>query len=275
MADDNDTMRAKLGEGIAYFEKMRQAMPDDRTTLEFLSVAYGQIGDEAKCCDALVSLARVLLRERDFDSAERIAERLGKYDDPAAKAMMVKVMAARAPTPDLTPEEPSKEGISGTYGAAVKAEVNLVKILQGRRLIDDALAETLTKKISEHPGSGRFFLISTLTFLERENSPTAEKAIALIADATSAPPIPLEAFDIQPELARTIPESYVRVRGTIPFARLGDTLLVGMLDPFDDLMKRETAAAAGCPCRFYTVEPAAVDNVLERLYGQHEEENKD
>ena len=63
MSDDN----AKLYEGIAYFEKMLKLMPGDRTTLEFLSVAYEQVGDAEKARVSLIQLASTLLREKDYD----------------------------------------------------------------------------------------------------------------------------------------------------------------------------------------------------------------
>ena len=34
---------ARLAEGVAYFEQMLEIMPEDRTTLEFLVVAYDQL----------------------------------------------------------------------------------------------------------------------------------------------------------------------------------------------------------------------------------------
>ncbi len=51
MAEQANT---KLLEGIAYFEKMLKVMPGDRTTLEFLSVAYEQLGDVEKQRTALI-----------------------------------------------------------------------------------------------------------------------------------------------------------------------------------------------------------------------------
>ena len=76
MAEQANT---KLLEGIAYFEKMLKVMPGDRTTLEFLSVAYEQLGDAEKQRTALIQLAEALLREKDYDAAEAIGERLGGF----------------------------------------------------------------------------------------------------------------------------------------------------------------------------------------------------
>ena len=45
MAEAQPKFDARLKEGVAYFEEMLRVMPDDRTTLEFLSVAYPQLGE--------------------------------------------------------------------------------------------------------------------------------------------------------------------------------------------------------------------------------------
>ena len=81
MAEDN----SKLFEGIAYFEKMLKLMPGDRTTLEFLSVAYEQVGDAQKTRTSLIQLAETLLREKDYDAADAIGERLSVYTEDDAK----------------------------------------------------------------------------------------------------------------------------------------------------------------------------------------------
>ena len=43
MAEPAPKFDARLEEGVRYFEQMLQLMPDDRTTLEFLVVAYEQL----------------------------------------------------------------------------------------------------------------------------------------------------------------------------------------------------------------------------------------
>ena len=62
---------SKLLEGIAYFEKMLKVMPGDRTTLEFLSVAYEQLGDAEKQRISLIQLGEALLREKDLEAFSR------------------------------------------------------------------------------------------------------------------------------------------------------------------------------------------------------------
>ena len=88
---------SKLLEGIAYFEKMLKVMPGDRTTLEFLSVAYEQLGDSEKQRTSLIQLAEALLREKDYDAAEAIGERLGEFSEADAQDMARRIKSARNP----------------------------------------------------------------------------------------------------------------------------------------------------------------------------------
>ena len=65
MAEPAPKFDARLEEGIKYFEQMLQLMPDDRVTLEFLAVAYDQLGEVEKGKKAVVSLANLLLKQGD------------------------------------------------------------------------------------------------------------------------------------------------------------------------------------------------------------------
>ena len=79
----------KINEAIAFFEQMLQTMPGDRTSLEFLSVAYEQTGQGAKQRECLIKLADCLIREKDYDNAQVIAARLSAFrSDPDRKSVV-------------------------------------------------------------------------------------------------------------------------------------------------------------------------------------------
>ena len=99
---------ARLAEGVAYFEQMLEIMPDDRTTLEFLVVAYDMLGQHEKGQKALVSLAELLVKEHDLEALKGLLPRLEASDYAPAKALFLKVSTLTAPTPDLTPERPKE-----------------------------------------------------------------------------------------------------------------------------------------------------------------------
>ena len=275
MAEETPKFDPKLEEGIAYFEQMLQVMPDDRTTLEFLCVAYGQVGNPEKQRKALVSLAGVLLKEKDLESADRIAERLAQYREADAQAAVLRIRAAHGPQaggslplPDV-PEAPHPPGAqTAALYTAIKAERELIQTLLDRKALDAATAEDLQTRLNELADAPGCFLVSALALLEKESTAAGEAATAVVAEAAGTPPVPIEAFDISGELVQILPESIMRVRGVLPFAKLGGTLLVATLNPLDAALKHQVEASAGGPCRFYLAHPRTMEEKLDKLFAE-------
>ena len=275
MSDDN----ARLLEGIAYFEKMLKLMPGDRTTLEFLSVAYEQIGDAEKLRAALIQLAGALLQERDQAPAEAIGARLAAYPDAEAQAMAKRVRETfhgpEVEAPSARPagaDEPLGEDVPVARAIleAVKAEAALIRFLSTRNIVDPVAAEAVQKHLGGLPEATRPFLVSALSILYKESTSTAERAAAFIADSTGTPPVPLDAFTPSPDLLKLLPENLIRVRGVVPFAKLGDLLLVAMLNPADEAFRHEVERRAGCRCQFFLAHPLMAEEFLEKLYSGQE-----
>ncbi len=273
MAEETTKFDPKLEEGIAYFEKMLQLTPDDRVTLQFLCVAYEQIGQFDKQRRALVSYAGVLLKEKDFEEAEKLVEKLEKYTEPDARAAVLRIRAAHRPPQSV---EPPKEDAAQTSGnktttavyIAIKAEKKLARHLAESKVIDEAAADAIQDRLTALADVPGCFLVSTLSEIEKENTATAEAVCAFLADETGAPPIPLEAFPAVEELSQNLPDSIVRVRGVLPFAQIGNTLLVATLNPFDDALKQQIESAAGTPCRLYIANPRTMETTLDKIFSE-------
>ena len=291
MAEQANT---KLLEGIAYFEKMLKVMPGDRTTLEFLSVAYEQLGDVEKQRTALIQLAEALLREKDYDAAEAIGERLSGFSESDAQDMARRIKSVRNPVqlkavfrpgarPVRVAARPASAGDAGGARArpdggvvlaqvvmsAVKAEAALIRDLYAKNVVDASAAEVVQRHLGGLPEATRPFLVSALAILEKESGGMGEKAAVYMADTASAPPIPLQAFMPSAAIVRQLPEEIVRVRGAVPFGRLGDTLLVAVLNPLDAEFHAEVERLAGCPCRFFLAEPHTTEDFLEKFFAEN------
>ncbi len=256
---------ARLKEGIAYFEEMLKVMPDDRTTLEFLAVVYPQLGEKEKAEKAIASLARVLLKEGDTAAAEALLPQLEACEGAEAKAMALKVHAAAAPRPDLSPEAP-KADARGTFSAACTSEAALAE-----ELGEPAVAE----HIRALPESENPYLVSALATIEKEHPEILEKMIARVADKYGFVPIPLDVFEVDKDLAKRVPEVLMKVRGVMPFAKLGELVLVVILSPHDAELRRAVSDAIGAPVRFYLAEPAAVRAAIKKVYPDGEQQKKD
>lgn len=253
---------ARLKEGVAYFEEMLRVLPDDRTTLEFLAVAYPQMGETAKAESALAALGRVLLKEGDLESAAALLPRLEECAGDEARAVALKVRALTAPRPELVPEQ--ARPTDDAFASAVASEA--------------ALAEKLGEpEIAGHlralPDNGRLYLVSALATLEKERTEPFEGLLARLADEYGEIPVPLDAFEPDIALVSKIGPRIVRRRGVIPFARLGDLVLVVTLSPHDAQLKKVVAEALGTKVRFYLAEPRLVLAQIAKLYPEGEEKN--
>ncbi len=287
----------KLLEGVAYFEKMLKVMPGDRTTLEFLSVAYEQLGDVEKQRTALIQLAQTLLHEKDYDAADAIGERLAGFAEADAQEMVRRIKFVRNPVQlkaVVRPGAGSARGAVRPAGAvrpggasgeraqsdggvslaqvvmsAVKAEAALIRDLYAKNVVDASAAEVVQRHLGGLPEATRPFLVSALAILEKESGGLGERAAVYMADAASAPPIPLQAFMPSATLVRQLPEEIVRVRGAVPFGRLGDTLLVAVLNPLDTEFHAEVERLAGCPCRFFLADPHTTEDFLDKFFAEN------
>lgn len=172
---------ARLEEGVAYFEQMLKLMPEDRTTLEFLVVAYDQLGQKEKGEKTLVSLVNLLLRTEDLAAAAALLPRLEASENAESKILALKVKRLSAPAPALEPEAPQplteKEIIAEASRKAVESELLLVDKLIAKGALKETEAENVRKQLKASPTDGRIFLISALSILEKENSELAERCV--------------------------------------------------------------------------------------------------
>ena len=60
---------AEIWNAIAAFEKILEAIPNDRISLETLIEAYEKVGDHTRAKEYLLRLANVLIDESDEDAA--------------------------------------------------------------------------------------------------------------------------------------------------------------------------------------------------------------
>ena len=259
---------ARLAEGVAYFEQMLEIMPDDRTPLEFLVVAYDMLGEHEKEQKTLVSLAELLLKENDVEALKGLLPRLEASDYAPAKALYLKISTLTAPPPDLTPEQPKelteKEKTALAAQEALSSERSLLSLLKDAGVMTEADFEVFAGNLVIPNVEGRVFLISALQILKNENPSLYEKSIDYLADHFNTPPIPLAAFDPPAVNFEGYSKRIMRLRGVVPFAKLGNTMLIAMLNPADAVLKAELEAAG--PCRLYLANPVEVEAALNKAF---------
>jgi len=276
----------KLGEAIAFFEQMLQTMPLDRTSLEFLSVAYEQTGQSEKQRECLIRLVDCLVRENDLDNAQTIAARLSAFRfDPAACAAVERVaekiqgQVIGAPSkPDYAGWPQSLENAGQSTAAtfqdsgleihalsrsAAAAEMELVWFWKEREFLPKEVCMDVLHILTERPATDHPVLISALALLDEQHPELTERLMAEMQRASDVPPLPLELFELQPAAMQALAPSFVHVKGVLPFALVGGEVLVALLNPLNRALQEETAARAGKPCHFFFTHPRVWQQVAQ------------
>jgi hypothetical protein len=271
MAEPPPKFDARLKEGVKYLEEMLELMPDDRTTLEFLVVAYEQLKEPEKSKKSVISLTKLLLKQGDYAAAEGLLPRLEAIDTDEAKILALKVHRLTAPLPELKPEAPKvltlAEQAAEETREALAAESSLIELLQSNGVIPDGdEASRLREQLDATAAGDGVFLISALSILEKENLELCEKCIAFLADRFSIPPVPIAPFERKADIVDRFPADILRIHGVVPFAKIGETALVALLNPVDERLRDNLSEIM--TCRFYLTMPSAAESWLGALQGE-------
>jgi len=264
----------KMTEAIEFFENMLQTMPKDRTALEFLAVAYEQTAQLEKRRDILIRLVNVLLRENDYKNAKAIAEHLKAFSDymPAAMAIeRVVAMTELDESHDASPDEanpsqqavftaakPTKEwpaDVPSISHTASSAEMDMVWFWHDHDYLPKELCMDLMNALTDRPVTDTPLLISALAILDEQHPEYTEPVMEKMQKSCNVPVIPIELFEPTPAAFRTLPLLFCHVKGVMPFALMGNELLVALLNPMSEELKKEILDRAGRVCHFFFVHP--------------------
>ena len=279
----------KMIEAIDFFEKMLQTMPGDRTSLEFLSVAYEQTGQHEKRRDCLIRLADTLLSEKDYDNAQVIAGYLSAHSDyPPARAAVERVaeviqgqilqsqyhrevqgLGAGVPVAPGQTETPMASDLGlevhALSRAASTAEMDLVWLWKEREFLPKELCMDVLHILTDRPVADTPMLISALALVDEQHPELTDKLMEAMQRASELPAIPLELFEVPPACVSLLASAFVHIRGVLPFAMLGNEVLVAVLNPLNPALQEETAVRVGRPCHFFLVHPRAWLKAAEKI----------
>ena len=256
---ENQTLNPKLAQGISYFEEVLQLMPNDRSALEFLAVAYEQIGRQDKRSHVVALLTDVLIAENDTECLKNIKPTLKDINTPETLSALRKIDLALEKSPKAVPPAASSQVFQTERLAAIKAEMELLNFLQSHHIVSDETAKIVESSLYDLLSQQDSILISALAFIKNENPTEGEAALAALADAVHLPPVPIAASLAANKDLPSLPDNLAR-RGVRPFAELGDTLLVAILNPLDEQLRKDISTVAGKPCQFFLADPSEMES---------------
>ncbi|MGI6086701.1 MAG: hypothetical protein ACOYCD_01960 [Kiritimatiellia bacterium] len=257
---------------IAAFEKILEAIPNDRISLETLADAYDKIGDRVRARTHMLRLGRVLLDEKDEDAARDLLHKLRAYasNDDEVSNLIAKIekMEPEKVRPVVL-DGPDRLGQHRT--ANIAAEMSFAwNLLQAKKLTKEEYA-SVVHDLTENSTKPALITVSTLHVLNDRNFPGINDALAFAANACNTPMIRLANFETPLETATLLPLDFTIRRGAIIFELMGNDALVAVLNPYDEQLAMDIEDLTGKPAYLYLVHPADFDATIEKIKFQQNE----
>ncbi len=262
---------AEIWNAIAAFEKILEAIPDDRSSLETLSHAYEHIGDQSKTLEYLLRLGDVIVRECDAESASYLREKLEAFGSSDEEVLRVcsSLMQLQSEADKATPvvEVASPSAIVGQSAPAFRVADELAfawRLFEAGELTQEEYAG-VAQDLSEMSTGDHLSTVSVLHVLENRAYSGMERLMGRVARDAGTPIVSLQSFAIPSDVQSLLPLEFVIRRGILVFDLIADDALVVVMNPYDKALREHVEAQLGCMCHFFISSPLEFDDAVVRI----------
>ncbi len=255
----------EIWNAIAAFEKILEALPNDRVSLETLADAYEKVGDHTRAKDYILRLVNVLIDEKDEDAVHDIRRKIESFDrsDPRIVSTLSrienlkseKVMALVIDDEQTLSRRPIN--IAGEIAFAWN-------LLQAKKLTQEDYTNVV-HDLSENSSKKNEVPVSTLHVLHDRHFAALNEVLAFAAVTRNTPIVSLSNFEIQPNVMGLLPVEFIVKRGAIIFELMGEDALVGILNPYDTQLQTEIEELTEKICHCFLVTPEDFDSTLAKI----------
>jgi hypothetical protein len=193
-------------------------------------------------------------------------------DSPEVKGRIFRLEEARN-VASLLSEDPGDmavqgelpAGDAGTGSARMEAEMALAWELFQDELLTQEEYSNVLHDLTEMSTRRVGVPVTVLHVLHDRQFSRIERLMSHLCQKHSMPMMVLSQYDENEEISRTLPLEFCEGNGLIPFAEVGDDLLVGILNPIDQELLKDAERVCGRRCHPYLVTPDEYDRQLEQI----------
>ncbi len=282
---------------IEMFEVITQANPHDCQSLEILKEAYWKVGRQAEALKVTRTLADTYYALGQYSSAlleyEGILQK--QPDDEQVAAILVEVEerlalpaahGVNAPAAadniamdfsTVTTEDATLITTNATRrdqnAAAASAKGDdgngsLAKFLVQHRIVAEEIVNGALERVqhhNEHLAGGKLAL-SLIGEILASRTVESDTLLCGILDRTKFAYIPLDAYDVDRQIVKMLPEDLTLGRLIVPFDLLSRTVMIAMANPFDAQGKEAAQQLFDYNIQWHLAEPGAIAKVLRDTY---------
>jgi hypothetical protein len=273
MAEQQQAADQNLTDSIAMLEQILEVMPQDADALKALYSAYRKVGQERKAFEYLCLMIDVFegggeptLRgyihgelqhfEESFPSevAAHVARlRMGDHEDsPAGETKSAPV------------QEPPRASTS-KHELDISEELSLAWRLYEENQLSQEEYSSVLHDLTEVSSKDVEVPVSVLHVLNDRGFTQMNRVMNYLSSRSGVPCIVLSNFQLSEDVANVLPLQISVHDGALPFAFLGDDVLVAVLNPFNNSLVDRIESECGHHCHTYLVGPEDYDMALGKL----------
>jgi len=272
---------AQLAQTVEMFEVITQSQPHDYQSLEILKEAYSKLGREKDVIGTSKRIAQAYVQMGQISSSileyETILQRY-PADLEAQKALrQIESKANNFPAEPAAPEPTPapKAAIPFAKNNKVAGTVSPADIEDGRKSMQKIFVEGKvitaadfdlcwsTPDLSSPPNGVPEPFIQVLG---DKGILAVDKSLKILADKTRIAFLPLNAYDIDIDLARGFPAAICKRWCILPFDRMSKSILVATANPFNQQAAKELAGTTPNRLLWYLVSPAELLKTVRKVY---------
>jgi len=274
---------AQLAQTVEMFEVITQSQPQDYQSLEILKEAYSKLGREKEVIGTSKRIAEAYVQMGQISSAileyETILQRYPADVEVQKALRQIESKSSSfpeesSPTPPPAGAAP-KSNIPVSKNAKPAVSTPPAEIEDGRRAMHKVFVEGKlissadfdlywsTPDLSAPP---RGVPEPFIQILADKGILAVEKSLKVLVDKTRIAFLPLNAYDIDIDLARGFPPAICQRWCILPFDRMSKSILVATANPFNQQAAKELAGATPHRLLWYLVSPSELLKTVRKVY---------
>jgi len=281
VASLTDSDEAQLQQTIEMFEAITQSQPQDYQSLEILKEAYQKLGRDLEVANTSKRIAQAYVMMGQLSSAILEYESvLQRCPDDAEVLAALSEIENKAQTLNTQPpvqdqgdtntriiSRTSKSAVSEPKGPACEIDDGrqmMQKLFVDSKVIAPADFNQCWVKPDMSASPGKIFEPFIQLLADKSLLPL-DKSLKMIADKHRCGYLPLERYDIDTELARSMPPATLQRWCVLPFDRMSKSILVATANPFNKRAAQELEVAVQQRLVWYLTSPQDLVKALRKV----------
>jgi hypothetical protein len=255
----------QLLQTVQMFEVIAETQPHDVQSLEILKEAYLNLERDADAVSVSKKIAQAYVHSGHLSSAILEYEGiLQKFPDDATSLAALGELEAKmsglAGRASSVEEKSAAANVAPALSPSASYEDGneaLARFFREHQLLSEKdcgnILSGIAAQISQTP-SGRPHP-SLLALISERGIASTEKSLALIAEKTRIPYVPINCYDVDLNKTEIIDKDFCLKHLLLPFDKISQTLMVATVNPFDSEAKAHVEFEAKSRVQWYITQP--------------------